>query len=116
MYIIPLYKYKVEIEGRKGTCISTFKPECDYILMYRLLPHDENHTITNYIEFYDDGVDIEEYELSAWHEINKNDLNPPLPQLSKMEIELEKLQIIEDEQDSMIIDLATELAILQLTM
>lgn len=115
MHIIPLYKYKVEIDGRKGTCISTFKPECDYILMYRLLPHDENHAITNYVEFYDDGVDIEEYELSAWHEINKNDLNPPLPQLSKMAIELEKIQNIEDEQDAMIIDLATELAILQLT-
>ena len=116
MYIVPLYKYKVEIDGRKGTCISTFKPECDYILMYRLLPHDENRTITNYVEFYDHGVDIAEYELSAWHEINKNDLNPPLPQLSKMAIELEKIQNIEDEQDAMIIDLATELAILQLTM
>lgn len=82
MHIIPLYRYKNE-QGN-GTIVSDIKPDCSYEPMWRLISNDENCLLTNFIEYYDYCIDIEARDLELWHEVHKDDLNAPIPQLEQV--------------------------------
>lgn len=109
MYTKHIYKYKNE-EG--STVISPCKPNCECELMYRLIAHSEDFLVTNYTTFTQ-CIDIPASDLESWFEVHKDDLDTPI--LSTKE-ELERQASLNDEQDAMIIELAAQLAILNLTL
>lgn len=107
-----IYKYKTD----KGVTISPNIPEdTSYTLMFRLISLDDFHLISNG-EVFVKSIDVNENDLHLWYEVHKEDLLTPIPQVKNIQNDVDILKTIEDEQDSMIIDLATEIAILQLTM
>lgn len=109
MYKKHIYKYKDQ-EG--NTVISPCKPDCECELMYRLISHSEDYLVTNYTTFTQ-CIDIPVSDVESWFEVHKDDLENPT---ISMKEELEQQASLNDEQDALIIELATQLAILNLTL
>lgn len=109
MYKKNIYKYKDE-EG--NTIISPCKPDCECDLMYRLISQSEDYLVTNYTAFTQ-CIDIPASDLDSWVEVHKDDLENPTP--SAVEKLNEQISL-NDEQDALLIELATQLAILNLTL
>lgn len=107
-----LYKYRTD----KGVTISPNIPkDITYTLMYRLISIDDFHLISNGEDFVE-SIDVDEKDVHLWYEVHKEDLSTPVLQNKDIQNYMNDLRIIEDEQDSIIIELATELAILNLTL
>lgn len=107
-----IYKYRTD----KGVVITPNIPkDIAYTLMFRLISIDDFHLISNG-EVFVKSIDVNENDLHLWYEVHKEDLSTPVLQNKDIQNYMNDLRIIEDEQDSIIIELATELAILQLTM
>lgn len=109
MYKKHIYKYK----DREGNLIiSPSKPNCECELMYRLISHSEDYLVTNYTTFTQ-CIDIPVIDEESWFEVHKDDLENPTQSVREA---LDAQATLNDEQDAMIIELATQLAILNLTL